>query len=61
MEHQFFIRQQNLKLYASVFGAIFDADGQGGLASVTADAAKAQIPDPDTWAQESFELAKQNA
>jgi hypothetical protein len=47
--------------YASVFGAIFDVDGQGGLASVIPDAAKAQVLDPDTWAQESFELAKENA
>jgi hypothetical protein len=47
--------------YASVFGAIFDADGHGGLASITPDAGKAQILDPDTWAQESFDLAKQNA
>jgi hypothetical protein len=47
--------------YSSVFGAIFDADDQAGLGNVMPDAAKAQILDPDTWAQESFELAKQNA
>ena len=43
--------------YSSVFGAIYDAD-HGGVASITSDAAKAQILDPETWAQESFELAK---
>ena len=47
--------------YSSVFGAIFDADDRGGLASVTPDAANAQILDPDTWTLESFELAKQHA
>lgn len=47
--------------YSSVFGAIFDADDQGGLGNVTPDAAKAQILDPEAWAQESFELAKQSA
>ncbi|MGJ4950758.1 S1/P1 nuclease [Bradyrhizobium sp. HKCCYLS20291] len=44
--------------YSTVFGAIFDADQRGGLSSVTADAGKAQIIDPATWAQESFDLAK---
>jgi hypothetical protein len=43
--------------YSSVFGAIYDAD-HGGLASVQPDSAKAQMVDPETWAQESFELAK---
>jgi S1/P1 Nuclease len=47
--------------YSSVFGAMFDADEKGGLASVAPDAAKALILDPDIWAQESFELAKQKA
>jgi hypothetical protein len=47
--------------YSSVFGAIFDADEQGGLASVIPDATKAQILDPDVWAQEGFQLAKQIA
>jgi hypothetical protein len=44
--------------YSSAFGAIFDADESGGLASVTPDQAAAQISDPAVWAQESFELAK---
>lgn len=43
--------------YSSVFGAIYDAD-HGGISSITPDSTKAQIVDPDTWAQESFELAK---
>jgi hypothetical protein len=47
--------------YSSVFGAITDADDQAGLRNVTPDAAKAQILDPDAWAQESFELAKRDA
>lgn len=47
--------------YSSVFGAIFDADDHAGLGSITPDAAKAQILDPDMWAQESFELAKTHA
>ncbi|BAM90752.1 phospholipase C/P1 nuclease [Bradyrhizobium oligotrophicum S58] len=47
--------------YSTVFGAVFDADQRGGLSSVTADAAKAQIIDPATWAQESFDLAKTTA
>ena len=47
--------------YSSVFGAIFDADDRGGLASVSPDAGKAEILDPDAWAQESFDLAKQYA
>jgi hypothetical protein len=47
--------------YSSVFGAIKDADDRGGLKDVTPDGAKAQILDPDAWANESFELAKQYA
>ncbi|MBR1201846.1 MULTISPECIES: S1/P1 nuclease [unclassified Bradyrhizobium] len=48
--------------YSSVFGAIADADDKfNGLKNVTPDTAKAQILDPAVWAQESFELAKQNA
>jgi hypothetical protein len=48
--------------YSSVFGAMFDADDRAnGLAKVTPDATKALDLDPDAWAQESFELAKQNA
>jgi hypothetical protein len=44
--------------YSSPFGAIFDADDRGGLASVTPDPTATQISDPALWAQESFELAK---
>jgi hypothetical protein len=48
--------------YSSVFGAIFDAeDKYNGLKNVTPDAPKALDLDPGAWAQESFELAKQNA
>jgi hypothetical protein len=47
--------------YSSVFGAIFDAKDGAGLGSVVPDAGKAQILDPDVWAQESFELAKTHA
>jgi S1/P1 Nuclease len=48
--------------YSSVFGAIFDADDHNnGLKSIVPDAAKALMLDPEVWAQESFELAKQNA
>src|SRR5262249_47045394 len=46
--------------YSSVFGAIYDAT-HDGIASITPDDAKARNLDPDAWAQESFELAKQNA
>ena len=44
--------------YSSVFGAIRDADQDSGLSAVAPDAGKAQIVDPATWAQESFELDK---
>jgi hypothetical protein len=47
--------------YSSVFGAIFDAKDRGGLMNVQADAAAAQILDPDKWVKESFELAKEFA
>ena len=48
--------------YSSVFGAITDADAKfNGLKNVVPDAAKSQILDPAGWAQEDFELAKQNA
>ncbi|UWU82847.1 hypothetical protein N2605_25070 [Bradyrhizobium yuanmingense] len=49
--------------YSSVFGAITDAEEKfNGLENVVLpNSAKAQILDPATWAQESFELAKQNA
>ncbi|WFU76898.1 S1/P1 nuclease [Bradyrhizobium sp. CB2312] len=45
--------------YSPVFGAITDAEDK--FNGVVPDSAKAQILDPATWAQESFELAKQNA
>jgi hypothetical protein len=44
--------------YATVFGAIFDADGKGDLASVFPDTTAARELDPSVWAQESFALAK---
>ncbi|MGY4629929.1 S1/P1 nuclease [Bradyrhizobium sp. USDA 4486] len=48
--------------YSPVFGAITDAEDKfNGLKNVVPDSAKAQILDPATWAQESFELARQNA
>ena len=46
--------------YSSVFGAIYDAT-HGGIASIIPDAAKASNLDPDVWAQEGFDLAKQDA
>lgn len=46
--------------YSSVFGAIYDAT-HGGIAELVPDQAKAQVLDPETWASESFELAKQHA
>jgi hypothetical protein len=46
--------------YSSVFGAVNDAT-HDGIAGITPDAAKAGILDPDVWAQEGFDLAKQNA
>jgi hypothetical protein len=47
--------------YSSTFGAVFDADENGGLAGVAPDPVTAQISDPAVWAQESFELAKKFA
>ena len=48
--------------YSSVFGAMTDADDKNsGLKNVTPDEEKALNLDPEQWAQESFELAKQNA
>lgn len=46
--------------YSSVFGAINDAT-HDGISSITPDKAKAGILDPDVWAQEGFDLAKQIA
>lgn len=48
--------------YASVFGAITDAeDKNNGLKNVKPDETKALDLDPEHWSQESFVLAKQNA
>jgi hypothetical protein len=47
--------------YSSAFGAVFDANDNGGLMSITPDPAAVQISDPDVWEQESFELAKKFA
>jgi hypothetical protein len=47
--------------YSSPYGAVFDADGMDGLASITANKAAAQISDPEAWVEESVELAKQFA
>ena len=44
--------------YVSSFGAIFDAEGQGGLGSVDANPDLAKDLDPEHWVQESAELAK---
>jgi hypothetical protein len=48
--------------YSSVFGAMTDADDKNsGLQNVKPDEEKALNLDPAQWAEESFELAKQNA
>lgn len=47
--------------YASPFGAVFDASQQGGVATIVPNPISAQVSDPDAWARESFELAKQFA
>ena len=47
--------------YSSPFGAIFDADEKGGLASLTPDAQAAANLDPLHWAEESSALARQYA
>ncbi|WP_426442197.1 S1/P1 nuclease [Bradyrhizobium genosp. P] len=44
--------------FASVPGAIFDADEKGGLAEVTPNEKAAKVIDPAVWAKESYELAK---
>jgi S1/P1 Nuclease len=44
--------------YSSPYGAIFDADEQDGLRSITANSTSVQISDPQTWIEESAELAK---
>ena len=47
--------------YSSTFGAIFDADDRDGLASLGVSQAAVEISDPETWVEESAELAKQSA
>jgi hypothetical protein len=47
--------------YSSPYGAIFDADGQDGIASITVNKAMAQVSDPQAWTEESAEIAKQFA
>jgi S1/P1 Nuclease len=44
--------------YSSPYGAIFDADEQDGLRSITANSTSVQITDPQTWIEESAELAR---
>jgi hypothetical protein len=47
--------------YVSPAGAVFDADDKDGIAHIQVNAALAQIADPQTWIDESAELAKQYA
>lgn len=47
--------------YSSPYGAVFDADDKDGLASVGVSQAAAQVSDPETWVQESADLATQFA
>lgn len=47
--------------YTSPYGAVFDADDKDGLNSVKPSPVAAQISDPEAWAEESAELAKQFA
>jgi hypothetical protein len=47
--------------YSSPFGAVFDADDKDGLSSIHVNEVVAQISDPQAWAEESSELAKQFA
>jgi hypothetical protein len=47
--------------YSSPFGAVYDADAKDGLAHVTVNPIAAQVADPQTWIDESTELAKQHA
>jgi len=47
--------------YVSSSGAMFDADDRDGLARVEVSEAMAQVLDPQTWIEESAELAKQYA
>jgi hypothetical protein len=47
--------------YSSAAGAIFDANNGDGLASIAPNAVATQVSDPETWVEESSELAKQFA
>ena len=47
--------------YSSPYGAVFDADEKGGLASIVPDGQAALVSDPQLWAEESFALAKRFA
>jgi hypothetical protein len=47
--------------YSPPYGAIFDADDRDGLGSVAINDAAAKIVDPQTWIEESADLAKQYA
>jgi hypothetical protein len=47
--------------YSSPYGAIFDAEDQNGLRSITANSVSVQISDPQAWIEESAKLAKQYA
>jgi hypothetical protein len=47
--------------YSSPYGAVFDADDKDGLSSIAVNKAAAQNYDPQVWAEESAELAKQFA
>src|SRR5579871_1281824 len=44
--------------YSSPAGAISDATASGGLANVTPNPAATAITDPETWAEESAEIAR---
>jgi hypothetical protein len=44
--------------YASPYGAIFDATANGGLSSRSTNPTAAGVQDPQSWAEESAEVAK---
>ncbi|QPF95164.1 S1/P1 nuclease [Bradyrhizobium commune] len=45
--------------YDSPFGAVFDADDKGGISHLTVNDTSAQIVDPQSWIDESAQLAQQ--
>ena len=47
--------------YSSPYGAVFDADEKEGLASIKVNKAAALVSDPQMWAEESAECARQFA